>query len=879
MKLISRFLLFTICFVLVISPCSIAVNADETSEIVNIKADDLELYKALEIIDSDFAFSNQNYVTKGEIAYIAACLISLKNINATKQIFLDVSMDDKYAGAIEALADSSIISGKGDGTFGIEQYATLNETAKIFVSILGYEIRAQYSGGYPNGYLNTASDIKLLKGISKYNDLLSQDDFITILNNIIEIDIPLFSSISGNNIEYNVERGRTLLTEYHDIYMDSGIVTGNAFTSFDGVSMSEEYVKIDTFGVVAVGDTNASEYLGHYVDYYIKDYEEDTCRLLYIEDSRKNEMFVIEADSLCNEKTSLSAIYYYDEDDDLEDCRLSADVKIVYNGVLERSITLDMLKPKNGRITLIDSDSDGKSDVAIVEDVIIGVVDGVDVKDGKLYLKHTDKVYTLDVDSENVKVRNLKEEIDLKYINKDDVVSIAESKDKSVISIVASNTKITGSIDSISDDEIVINDEKYKVSSYYYELLSRTDIYVPQIKVSLNATFYLDEFGNIAYISQGKSDGFIYAYLLNAYVDDSLDETIGFKVFTQDGKLLNLEAAEKIKVCDNRLNNPDEIKNYVFEQGQVKRQLVRIRINDEGKVRELYTATKTDETIGYDIEKFSHDYGVKSIRHRFGALGTKYRVNGSTIVFTVPEELTDYENYSVIEAASLLEDFTYDKASIYDADENKIANVVVLYDMQGGGGLDVALYQTKISIVDSVGGALDKYGDLTDMLYHYTDGVREKNIVKNPEGENIYSRYWSYDDIKVSDLKSGDIVQLRLNADGEIETFHVLYRGESTYYESSSSGAPTVDWYTGALHTAFGVVKDKVSKRITVNAHGDGSDYNWDREFLVDGIPVYIWDDEARMNCEHGTIHDINIGDKVFVKTINNAVREVVVFK
>ena len=179
----------------------------------------------------------------------------------------------------------------------------------------------------------------------------------------------------------------------------------------------------------------------------------------------------------------------------------------------------------------------------------------------------------------------------------------------------------------------------------------------------------------------------------------------------------------------------------------------------------------------------------------------------------------------------------------------------------------------------SVSKDIDANGDVTYRIYYYTDGVRKSNLVKSEDVENIYSRYWRYDGITADKLNKGDIIQLRINSEGLIETYHVLYKGETTYAEYSSSGAPTADWYTGAVHTAFGVVKDKVSKRITVNAHGKGTDDAWLREFLVDSVPVFVWDEDEKPTCRIGTMYDISLGDEVFVKTINNAVREVVVFK
>ena len=40
----------------------------------------------------------------------------------------------------------------------------------------------------------------------------------------------------NNGLEYNVVEGRTLLTEYHDIYYAKGLMTDNGITALSGDS-------------------------------------------------------------------------------------------------------------------------------------------------------------------------------------------------------------------------------------------------------------------------------------------------------------------------------------------------------------------------------------------------------------------------------------------------------------------------------------------------------------------------------------------------------------------------------------------------------------------------------------------------------------------
>ncbi len=881
MKMKKILSIFTLIAVLV-PLFNLSIIAEDSNE--KAAKDNLSLLKKLEIIDEEFEFSQNEYVTRGEMAYVASKLAGYEKPVASGNIFPDVKAEDKYAGEVEALARSGIVSGKGDGSFASEQNIKTDEAVKILISILGYTKRAEYYGGYPRGYMQAASGLKLFTGADSTSNLLTQESLKALAINSLDVEIPTFAGIVGDDVEYNIEKDKTLLREYHNILSDEGVISGNYFTCFDGVTVGEDNVYIDNFGEVIAEGTNADEYLGYEVTYYIKDFDDKSdARLMHFEVSKQNKVQIINAADLAKDNTTLSYIAYYDESDRVKKAQLSDDVRIVYNGVHERSVSLDMLKPDCGKITLIDFDSDNKADTVMIENSVIAVADGVDVEKFRLYAKYSDTVYTLDPGEKKVKIRNHNEEIDVKYINKNDVVAIAESYDKTVISVTVSNIKVVGAVDSVDEEKVYIGEEEYKISLSYQALSARNDIYVPDIEVGLEGTFHIDPYGEIAFVTEGGVDEWKYAFLLWMGKDEMSDMSVKMKLFTEDKKLITYDTAEKfwlnIGGVRERAEDADAIMNILCPGSTVQRQLVRIKLDNEGKIKELETAVKADAKKGYDTENFSLDYGVTRVQHRFGALGTRYRVGGTTAVFTVPNDMSDYDNYSLVDAGSLLESFVYDKMAIYDADENKIAGVVVLYDMQGGGGLDVALYQTKISIVDSVSKDIDEKGDVTYRIFYYTDGIRKSNLVKSADVENIYSRYWRYDGITADKLNKGDIIQLRINSEGLIETYHVLYKGETTYAEYSSSGAPTADWYTGAVHTAFGIVKDKVSKRITVNAHGNGTDEAWDREFIVDSVPVFVWDENEKPVCNIGTMHDISLGDKVFVKTINNAVREVVVFK
>lgn len=107
-----------------------------------------------------------------------------------EQFFSDVPTTHWAAKYIEIGAFSDIISGYDDGTFRPNNNVTYTELQKMIVSLLGFDLYAQNSGGYPNGYLLYAANLGINNDLTFDNDAyVTRSDAMRMIYNAL--DAPL----------------------------------------------------------------------------------------------------------------------------------------------------------------------------------------------------------------------------------------------------------------------------------------------------------------------------------------------------------------------------------------------------------------------------------------------------------------------------------------------------------------------------------------------------------------------------------------------------------------------------------------------------------------------------------------------------------------
>ena len=280
-KITGLFLAITLCMT------SLTVSfAEEKTGYSNTK-EAMEFLKTLEILPSydDFSIDMSKEVNRADFVSIIAKLMNSNEFKANGIYYYDVTQTHWAYNEIGFLTEKGILSGNGNKLFYPDIPIRKVEAYKILLTAMGYRKYAEYKGGFPNGYIQTAMKINLSKGLSPSQNLTMEDMILLTYN---ALTTPLFEidSISGDLIVYGASSENTLLSSYRNIYFGEGRVSSVEDFSLDGLSYGDNTAVID--GEKYIIDKNIIDYLGHKVEFYYHKNKNDRTLLSISKDDKFN---------------------------------------------------------------------------------------------------------------------------------------------------------------------------------------------------------------------------------------------------------------------------------------------------------------------------------------------------------------------------------------------------------------------------------------------------------------------------------------------------------------------------------------------------------------------------------------------------------------
>ena len=378
------------------------------------------------------------------------------------------------------------------------------------------------------------------------------------------------------------------------------------------------------------------------------------------------------------------------------------------------------------------------------------------------------------------------------------------SEDASYVKIVISTQKVAGKAVSWDNEKISVDTDESK-TEYKLSDESILDLNKLDYKLGLSGFYLLDYDGKVfAYSNSDGEDqyimggdgkkilvtesnldvGLVYGYLIKTSLSGVFDGKLDAKILDTNGKInvysfsekvmVNGEKLENAKDIDNRLRQSAKLINPTFEISQ----LLKYKLNNEGKIIEIRTALqsvgKPDSSDKDDISR-EHERGIFRSRTEYGwalwqTSGEYANVplyNGEARqFFKVPNEETfNDDDYTV--PVGWWPNNTDKLIDIYDADENLIPNVVVMYEQTND-----RLYEYPYVMVKSVEQGIDKDGNVVDVLRFV--GAAGDPVPDNPYTEEVRRRYPGYEEDTVGGearffaetsgmfdgLKCGDLIKI-----------------------------------------------------------------------------------------------------------------------
>ncbi len=814
--------------ILMTSPCHAFVKfADIDSD----RAEEaISFFNDLGYIDGfvDGSFKPEVGINRGDFSILIAKLNNCdeSGYSSAENPFKDISLDE-LAKYVNFLYERNIIRGVSEDEFAPNNGIAPIEAVAIVLRNLGYNEFAEAQGGYPMGYLKTATKLDLLKNIDMSAEFLTRGDACALLYNMIRANVLELYSMEDDNETYAT--GGTFMEEVMDVTELTGFVTATAYGCvYDNINVDDGKISID-YNTYSCSMPNSDDLLGYNVRYYVKNLSDSPVVIsAYPHDNTTIELEYHEI----SDKTDTHTVYYYDDGDRERSVSLADSAYFVYNG--RGTADLKTVKPEYGRLRLIDQDSDEIYDTAIIEDYENYRVDGVSAS--TLNILTTDNTI-IETDDDSVSIVKDGGSITADKIAKDNIISVAVSRDGVKTNIYVSDNTISGVIERINpeDNSAVIDGTEYRVpgNEVYSEIIPGN-----------RGTFYLDFLGNIADYDEEEDDkcGYLRKVL---YSDDDMENeyALKIKIIDLNGQEVVLNCREKLNIVSDGINSlvskPEIAYNMLIECEN--KFLIKYKTNESGVVTEIEKPRMKsladwgmdNFTCNFDTDQFALETGNPktcrfmnsyAILYPNADLRNKYGVRtDENTKFVILDEANG--QYKVGNSSKVSATTTYDGMKIFDVNEFGIAKYIVFYQ-----SVQNTTFSANADYFITVTGS-GKMVNEDDEIVQYVEGYALKQAEKvrlyvKEENSKCYSMS-SYDGLMykkgltddyvcdVSDIGPGDVLQFRTGDDpNEMVAFRRLNKCGNTIeyrygYETSDEVAQVQDLSLNFLYsplTAYGTV-------------------------------------------------------------------------
>ena len=648
---------------------------------------------------------------------------------------------------------------------------------------------------------------------------------------------------------------------------------------------------------------------------------------------------------------------------------------IVKNGVVESPADFkkELSKLENGTIKLVDAKTydvsegknyngaDGVYEKVIVEAYNDFVVSDVDTEnltidtqnDVEIDLDDENKTYTIvDTKGNEVKFEDIKE---------NDVLSIYADEfdpkkvnDAEVLRIVVCSNSIEGTVTEKTSKAVYIDGEKYDIAGGVISL--------DDFELDDTGTFYLNAAGDIAYLdTEAASKDYAVVYDFDSDGRSDNYRKITLKAITSKGEDVELDINKSFDYVTYKVNNGKYSKTttkYDYDKKSTDIDdayavfydlLNEIQKNDKGdaikdsagnpvrvyapfimsydlkkgstsQINTVYIPGSKDGATSYATRFAIWAKNIKAYYNNSEATLGGYTVDGSTVIFDIPEDLVKADasdKIKVYSKSGLTNNKNYNDVSFYEVDKNSVAKAVIL--RSSASEIDE---ENPIAIIQSISNAKNSDGDDVYKFYMMQNGKVVSKITEDTNtldclgqyidktGKKVYTsladNYSQYSLEVGYGLYTGAVVMYNEAGDGSIDKLMKIYPipsktgdepadpKDAPYYKSEFfttwNFSASQEGYTEGCECfiVYGQVtdKNKTAKNITISTRVKykAAD-NWATSQVVasyNAANVTVVDysfEEDDEKVTVGSASDIEKDSYVLVRKYNGATKDIVVFK
>ncbi len=558
-----------------------------------------DVLSAVGLIPVELVNHSDDTVNRAAFAAVAAAMAGMEKTEPVNTAFSDVTEENAYSGAIQAMYDAGFMTGTGNNLFEPESPITGQQAIAAFIRITNYTIAADYYGGWPAGYIRVAQNLGLLEAFSspvtqplKYSDLWKLCDLV--------MDVPMGSS---NFISGDVIHEEFYIPEDTPLYMNEGLGIYRYEGFVESVDIAKHFcvVKVTNYeGSVprGIGEKLAltvaqTVNIAAYDKMKVEILVDDNDRLLHIVPA-KNTMSKyavissINGDNRTNVKYLPSAVYSVMLLDDRHEYSISEKgLKVYYNGKeFHGSLSL------TGKYARVVTEDNKVCSLTVWDMAEGGLITDVNY-DRIIYFKGESTQRLADLDSFESRMLIVNGEIrELSELKTGTVFDYYADKDSGELVIFASEKKISDVYECIGEEEIEIGNISLLRVNEVYASTDGTEYNTDTLKelIGKNVTAYVDILERVRYVCSADktvSDNDFIGYFLG-YEQEKLNSKP--KLF----KIINLEDeefSEEIYTVSKRFKYEGNI-DEAYESAGLEdgTPIYEFELNDKGEISSMKKA-------------------------------------------------------------------------------------------------------------------------------------------------------------------------------------------------------------------------------------------------------------------------------------------------
>lgn len=823
------------------------------AESVN-SANEFLLLEKLGIADADESRFDSS-VTRGEF-----CIAIIKALNlfdaysGQTSEFIDITGDEDLQKAVFVAEQLGIVSGVNDKEFAPDREISYQEMIKITVSALGYDYLAESMGTYPQGYIKMAQSLGLTDGVAM-SDTVTRQDMLRLLYNALDTKVAEYSSYSYN---YSIKKGElTLMNAAFNLYKARGVVMQTSKINLTNESdITGGYVRIDN-SIHKCTNDSLNDFVGKKIEFYYFD-DDDLTVLCANPGYDPNVTYEVSAENVNMNASNASrkVIVYQTDTGSRKQIKLDNYVTVVYNDKRYEDFDKDTFDIENGRLVIIDNNADGAGDVVLVYEYVDYIVksvtgdDTVYTTDGNIleFGKSADVYEILDAENQLYEFSDIQE---------GSVLSVQESRDKSIIKIYLNNKTLAGKASEFFSD---INCNKVRIDDVEYILSEKFTEENSGVRVGTDYEWYINAFGKIVGIRD--SDGELFGYILSTTFSEDSEDDATITFFGSNGIIKTYSFANKpllngVKMTAKQIVSGAEIR----PDGKTKKQLVNFRLVS-GKIKEINTAVP--KNLSNKDTPLVFEKQVSSYIYRYGIFGGGYLVDEDTTIINIPaagsDKADDPWEYAITYPWELVVNSKYD-LTLYNVSEVNHVGIMLVTEVSSKVNIPVMLFNKVVTFWD------EEEGEVRQQVCGLIDGAMNTYDVK--------------DGINLDSYERGDVLELTFSSKGEITNISRLVGRKTgnnyfTSYLDPSEGGNERDNFYGKVcfksGTYLGVTTDGTNiSGISIS----GNIYVYDSQ----NDSVYMGAaDDIYASGYTGDAASLN-GSTIFMRKCYDAIQDIVIFK